>query len=194
MKNKSKFKIILTTILLGLSLSSAQAEDLNFVEQHPFLSILGGVAGATYLDSVMHHARYLSYNLNQVQPYFQTKPQDFDPIAKYVLNALAQPANQSDYERYKKLAEVMGLNNIPPYVPTANNQASILANPQQEQNSHDNLLQNPIQENPISHIIYTPEGQPIDTSIEFPHENIHSWDEYLLLKQDSQELADNMRC
>lgn len=68
-----------------------------------------------YAQSAMHKARDLSYNLPKVEPYFKVNPQDFNPVAKYVLWALINPANKKHYDRYKKLAEVMGLDNIPPY-------------------------------------------------------------------------------
>lgn len=188
---KKKFKIILASVIVSLSLSNANAGLLNFAENHPILSAIG-VGGVIYAQGTMHKARDLSYHLPKVESYFQTNPQDFNPIAKYVLNALAHPANKSDYDRYKRLAEVMELDNIPPYVPTSNNKPTILINPQQEQNLNDNVLENPIQNAPFSNIIITPQGEKIDTSTEFPIEQPKNWQEYLLLKQDSQELADNM--
>ncbi len=151
------------------------------------------VGTAIYANSVIHKSRYLSYNLNEVENYFNQNPNEFDPIGNYVLNALENPAKKNDYDRYKKLAEVMGLENIPPYLADKNKQPNILANPEQEQNPQDWIYENPSDSKPNQpNIIYTPEGKKIDISTEFPIEKPESWEDYLLLKQNSQELADNM--
>lgn len=186
-----KLKIIVSTVLLSLSISSVQANPIDFALKHPYLSALG-VGGALYMGSAMHKAKDLSYHLSKVDNYFKVNPQDFNPVAKYVLWALANPANKSDYNRYKKLAQMMGLNNIPTYSPPKVNNPNVLTNPQQEQNVSDNTLENPVQEQQFSNIIYTPQGKKLDTSTEFPYEKPKNWKEYLLLKQDSTILGNNM--
>lgn len=193
MHNKSKFKIILASIVLSLSINNANAGILDLVKDHPLLSAVGLAGGAMYSQSVVHKARDLSFHLPKVEPYFQQNPNDFNPIAQYVLNALAHPANKADYDRYKRLAEVMDLDNIPPYIPTASNQSTVLANPSQQQNPVDNVLEHPTQEKPFSNIIYTPQGKKLDTSTEFPNQPIASWEDYLYAKSQAQILADNMK-
>lgn len=186
---KNKIKVLVSGIILSLSFSTAQAGILEFVNKNPLLTAVGVAGGALYAQSAMHKARDLSYHLPKVEPYFKVNPQDFNPVAKYVLWALSNPANKKNYDRYKRLAEVMGLDNIPPYNPPRVNNPSILTNPQQEQIPEDNVLENPIQEPQFSNIIYTPKGDKIDTSTEFPNEIPKNWQEYLLLKQDSTELG-----
>jgi hypothetical protein len=188
---QKKFKIILSSIILSISISNANAGLLDFAKEHPLLSAVGIAGGSLYFQTAMHKARDLSYHLPNVESYFQKNPQDFNQIAKYVLNALAHPANKSDYDRYKRLAEVMELDNIPPYNQPNVNSPNVLVNQPQEQNPN-NILENPVQQQPFSNIIITPQGEQIDTSTEFPIEPPKTWEEYLLLKQNSQELADNM--
>lgn len=187
-----KLKLFIAIVALSLSITNAHAGVLDFAKKNPLLSAVGVAGGALYMQSAMHKARDLSYNLPKVEPYFKLKPQDFNPIAKYVLWALSNPANKKDYDRYKRLAEVMGLEGIPPYNPPQVHNTDILTTPQQEQNPEDNVLENPIEEQPFSNIIYTPQGEKFDTSMEFPIERPQNWEHYLLLKSNSQQLADNM--
>lgn len=189
----NKIKLLVTGTILSLSFSTAQAGILDFAKKNPLLTAVGVAGGALYAQSAMHKARDLSYHLPKVDSYFKVNPQDFNPVAKYVLWALANPANKKDYDRYTKLAEVMGLDNIPPYNPPKVNNPTVLTNPHQEQNPNDNILENPVQEQPFSNIIYTPEGKQLDTSTEFPNQPIASWEDYIYAKTQAQILADAMK-
>lgn len=186
---KHKIKVLVSSIFLSLTISHANADVFGIVKRNPLATAVGVGFGTLYMQTTMHKARDLSYHLPKVDDYFKLKPQDFNPIAKYVLWALANPANKKDYDRYKRLAEVMGLDGIPPYVAPIHNQPTVLTNPAQEQDPNGNVLDNPIQEQPFSNIIYTPQGEKLDTSTEFPNETPKNWKEYLLLKQDSTELG-----
>ncbi|NCP98231.1 hypothetical protein GW796_00600 [archaeon] len=186
-----KTKIILSSLLISFSMSSANAGVFNFIKKNPVVTAVG-VGGALYLQSTMHKARDLSYDLPKVEPFFQANPQDFNPISKYVLNALTHPNNKKDYDRYKKLAEIMGLDNIPPYASPTNNQPTVLNNPIQEQNPNDLVYESPIKPVDEFNVIVDPQGHIIDTSIEFPIERLQSWEDYLLLKQNSTILGNNL--
>ena len=83
----------------------------------------------------------------------------------------------------------MNLDGIPPYSPPKINNPNVLTNPQQEQNAKNNILENPTQKQPFSNIIYTPQGKTFDTSTEFPFEEPKTWNEYLLLKENSTILG-----
>ncbi len=181
-------KIILTGLTVSLSISVANAGVLNFAKKHPVVTTVG--AGALYLQSTMHKARDLSYNLQKVEPFFQANPQDFNPIAQYVLKALSNPNNKQDYDRYKKLAEIMGLDNIPQYIPTKNNQPIVLETP--IKGNINPINERPIQEEPISNILINPQGKTINTSLEFPIERPATWVDYLLLRKDSAVLGENL--
>lgn len=189
---ENKFKLLISAIILSLSMSNVNADVFNIAKKNPLLSAVGLAGGALYVQTAMHKSRNLSYNLPKVEPYFKLNPQDFSPIAQYVLWALSNPANKKDYDRYKRLAEVMGLQGIPPYIAPQVNNSNVLTNPSQNPDPNDNILENPIQEQPFSNIIYTPQGEKIDTSTEFPIEGPQNWEDYLLLKSNSQQLADNM--
>lgn len=64
--------------------------------------------------------------------------------------------------------------------------------PGYENNKVDVEVEGFLETEPIDNIITTPSGIQIDTSTEFPIEKPQSWEEYLLLKNNSQKLADNM--
>jgi hypothetical protein len=68
-----------------------------------------------------------------------------------------------------------------------------LTNPQQEQNPNSHILDNPIQNQPFSNIISTPQGEQLDTSTEFPNQPIASWEDYIYAKIQAQILADAMK-
>lgn len=190
-KKSNKFKVILSAIVLSFSMSNSNAGLLDIFTDHPILSS-AGLLGAAYLASPMHKARDLSYHLDTVEPYFNIHPEDFKPIAEYVLKALFNPANKADYDRYKKLAEMMNLE-IPPYSPPVKNRPTVLVTPIQEQNPNNNILENPIQKPPFSNIISTPQGEQFDTSTEFPNQPMATWEDYIYAKTQAQILADEMK-
>lgn len=190
-----KNKIFVTALVLCASFSSAHAQ-LKFLKKNPLIATAGaiGIVGTSvYRDTILAKARDLSFNLNKVVPYFEAKPDDFNPVADYVLNALATTQKRSDYDRYAKLAEVMGIGQlIPPFSPIANTKPLAHVNPIVE-----SLPQNPgyspvALPNIADNIIFTPQGQKLDTSTFFPIERPKNWTEYLSLKQHSTELAENM--
>lgn len=189
----NKIKVLLSGIILSISFSTTHAGVLDFAKKNPLFTATAVAGGALYAQSTMHKARDLSYHPYKVESYFQLNPQDFNPIAKYVLWALNNPANKKDYERYTKLAQIMGLDNIPPYRSSQINNPNVLPNPIHEQNPNDSILENPIQEKPFINIIYTPQGKKIDTSTEFPNQPIASWEDYIHAKSQAQILADTMK-
>lgn len=188
-----KIVVLFKVLILCFSISTANAGILGVMKQHPILSGIGIAGGALYSQTAIHKARDLSYHLPKVESYFKLNPQDFNPISQYVLYALKNPNNKKDYDRYKRLAETMGLDDIPPYINTANNEPTILVNPIQEENPADNILANPIQTETYQNIIYTPTGEAFDTIPEFPNQQIESWEDYLIVKRQSDILAENMR-
>jgi hypothetical protein len=186
---KSKIKIIISSIIIGITVSSSYADSI--VTKHPIISSIG-VGTILYMGSVTHKARHLSFNLPEVQSFFEKNPSQFNPIAEYVLKTLANPASKVDYDRYRKLAEVMELDKIPPYIPPKVNNPDLLINPEQGKIGSNQLI-NPIQQSPFSNIIYTPQGKKLDTSTEFPNQIINSWEEYVYAKSQADILAEAMR-
>lgn len=201
---RKKIKVLIASLLLSASMSShAQlsvgseaglgARVFGAIVRNPVKTGIGIGVGAIYLDSNIHIARDLSYHLQKVAEYFNLHPEKFNPIANYVLHALAHPANKADYDRYYRLAEVMGLENLPPYLGVENG-PTVLSHPTQEQDPNSGIYTHPAHTQTGSNIIYTPQGEPIDTSTEFPNQGIKSWEDYVLLKNQvhSKELAKNM--
>lgn len=188
---KKQIKAIIGILLIALTIPTANAGPLKFVRKNPILTAVG-IGAALYLKSPSHKADELSYDPSKAVPFFQSYPQYYNPISQYVLNALAHPDNKKSYDRYKKLAEVMGLNNIPPYEPKFDNAAINNQNPIMEQNRDTLIIENPIQLTDNSNLLISPQGERIDTSTQFPLEKPATWEEYLLLKQDSTILGNNL--
>ncbi len=183
-------KLLTGVLLLSLFINNANAGAWNFIKRNPIVS--GAAVGVVYLASTTHKARHLSYNLPQVESFFNKNPTDFNPIAEYVLKALSKPKNKNDYDRYLRLAEAMGLEDIPPYSPQTQNEVLLLETPIQEENPKISVYENLIQSTANNDIIVDPQGNIIDTSTEFPIERPQSWKDYVLLKQDSTILGDNL--
>lgn len=68
----------------------------------------------------------------------------------------------------------------------------ITSTPIQSQDPKDYITSTPIEDKPATNIIFTPQGEPIDTKEEFPLEEPKTWKDYVLLKQDSTELGENI--
>jgi hypothetical protein len=112
MRNKLKTLLIMSIILNSpLSISYAQ-ENLK---PETYIQAIGSKGLAIYVNSIMYQARDLSFNIQKVVPFFEKHPEQYVEISYYILDTLSHPANVKIYNRYKKLAEFMGLEGIPLY-------------------------------------------------------------------------------
>lgn len=106
---------ILLSILLNLSICTIEASAQEKNKKETYITAIGPRGWAVYIPSIMYKARDLSFNLQKVIPFFKRHPEDFEPISHYILSILENTDNKVIYNRYKKLAELMLLENIPDY-------------------------------------------------------------------------------
>lgn len=196
MNKRTKLRIILGALVLSIFTSNANAGLFDFVKENPLAAAVGGAASVGLNLNKQSYQKIindLADQPDQTNSFFQRSPNYFNPIANLLLKDLAQAQTQEEYSRYRVVADIMGLDNIPPFSGgVVNNGPTIHVNPQQAQNSKGNVLANYGSPTKFSNIIISPEGQKINPIIEYPNEVIHSWEDYLLAKQNSTELAQNM--
>lgn len=185
---KTKIKIIVASLALVIGINqNTQAGTL--VNPLTFSLTVAGLIALSQTIPVL--TKSLSDNLNDVEDYFALHPEKLHPVENYLNSLLAQPQARSRYEHYKKLAEVLGMENIPPYAGEPQNKPINNINVQHNLGSTNNVHPNSSGQVPDK-IIYSPQGEPIDVSTEFPLEHIQTWEDYLSVEQASVELAKNM--
>jgi hypothetical protein len=186
-------------ILLGLLISSLFVTNANAwfpIPKTKTVVIVGGGLYAAYLvnKSIKETIEYFKDHPEEAPRYFNQYPDKYANFKNSLLNLLSKENNPNLYNSYRKLAETMGFDNIPGFNPQVNNLPVIHQNPIQEQNPNDFIYDTPI--NPVeqSNIIIDPKNPNhiIDTSTEFPIERPQSWEDYLLLLQNSTILGYNL--
>ncbi len=192
--NRTKIKILLGAIALSISATNANAGVLDFLKENPAVAAVGGAAAvglSLNRQAYQNVINDLSNNPDNVEPFFQQHQNYLDPVSKLLRKDLAQAQTLEEYTRYRRLAELIGLEQIPPFRGAVANGPSVYANLQQD-NPTGNVLANPGSPTKIGNIIRNPQGQKINPLMEYPYENINSWEQYLLAKQNSTILAGNM--
>ncbi|EEB0648941.1 hypothetical protein GK256_25705, partial [Salmonella enterica] len=96
------------------------------------------------------------------------------------------------YKIYNKIAETLHIPDIPPFMPEDSSKYKP-GGMEGHNGNIDNKLENPISDVHYPFILENPEtGEKVDTRLEFPMETPKTWEDYLLLKKDSQILGKNM--
>lgn len=105
---------------------------------------------------------------------------------------MSSEKNERKYIFMQKAADFFNVSDVPPFMPE--NSSKYNPGGMEGHNGNiDNKLVNPINEIYFPYILENPEtGEKIDTRLEFPMETPKDWEDYLLLKQDSQILGKNM--
>lgn len=105
---------------------------------------------------------------------------------------MSSEKNERKYIFMQKAADFFNVSDVPPFMPE--NSSKYNPGGMEGHNGNiDNKLVNPINEIYFPYILENPEtGEKIDTRLEFPMETPKTWEDYLLLKQDSQILGKNM--
>lgn len=190
----TKIKLLLATLSLSVITTNTNAGMLDFLKENPAVTAIGGAAAVGFSlnrQAYQNVINDLSNNPENVEPFFQQHQNYLDPVSKLLRKDLAQAQTLEEYTRYRKLAELIGLEQIPPFRGAVANGPSVYANPQQN-NPTVNVLANPGSPTKISNIIRNPQGQKINPLMEYPYENIKTWDDYLLATQNSTILGENM--
>lgn len=114
------------------------------------------------------------------------------PLTDELRYLMSNTKNEKHYIIYQKLADIAGMSDVPPFMP----ENSSKYNPEGIEGHNgniDNKFENPISDIHFPYILENPKtGERVDTRLEFPMETPKNWEDYLLLKKDSQILADKM--
>lgn len=105
---------------------------------------------------------------------------------------MSSEKNERKYIFMQKVADFFNVSDVPPFMPE--NSSKYNPGGMEGHNGNiDNKLVNPINDIYFPYILENPEtGEKIDTRLEFPMETPKDWEDYLLLKKDSQILGKNM--
>lgn len=156
------------------------------------IAVLAG--GAIMLNTTLPKViKYYSDHPNEFEGYLQSTKKNKENIEREIRKKLSKSKSEEEYLKYKRLAETIGMYDVPPYEKhDPLEKLKTLHLPQFVQNAKDRILEHPVSEIASPYIITSPYGEKIDTRLEFPVERPKDWDEYVLLKQASKELAENM--
>lgn len=180
-----KLRIVLITLMIGISVSSAQAQNTD--------KAIGGL-GIGFLAKLSNPKfilERLETDPEATTNYFDKNPLNYNPVANVLLPRLKTAQTEDEYNRLYRIAELMGLRPIPPYM-GQKSKPTVYTNPKQELSNTDKHIQPNMEGADGVNIIYTPKGKPFDTTTEYPYEEPKNWDEYLLLKQNSTILGINL--
>lgn len=190
-----KKKLLIGILISSLFVANSNAGVIDFAIKHPIITAVG-VGSGIYLvnQSIKDTINYFKDHPLEAPSYFNQHPDKYVSFKKTLFNLLSKENNPQLYDSYKKLAETMGFDNIPGFKPQVNNSPTIYQNPIKNQNPNDLIYDNPIQPVKQSNIIIDPQNPShiIDTSTEFPIERPQSWEDYLLLLQNSTILGYNL--
>lgn len=105
---------------------------------------------------------------------------------------MSKTKNEGHYINYQKLADKIGMSDVPPFQPE-DTSGFVSDGFKQHVDEYGNKLENPINNVYYPWILENPQTkEKVDTRLEFPLESPKNWEEYLLLKSNSQELAKNL--
>lgn len=181
-----KFKILITSLILSISFSSSQAQNSDKAIGGIGIGFLAKLSSPKFILDTLEKDPEATTN------YFEKNPLNYNSIANILVPKLRTSKTEEEYNNLYRIAELMGLEPIPPYV-GKKSKPTIYTNPKQENKKSDNQIINPNMEGQAGgNIIYTPKGTPFDTLIKYPNEKPIYWDDYLILLSHSQELADNL--
>lgn len=185
MNMNKKLKIVLITLIIGISGSCVQAQNTD--------KVIGGF-GIGFL-SKLSNPKFILESL-ETDPeattnYFDKNPLNYNPVANVLLPKIKTVQTEDEYNRLYRIAELMGLKGIPPYK-GKKQKPTVYVNPKQELANTDKHIQPNMEGADGVNIIYTPKGTPFDTTTEYPYEEPKNWDDYLLLTQNSTILGKNL--
>ena len=104
-----RLKIVLISLMVGLSISSTQAQNTD--------KAIGGL-GIGFLAKLSNPKfilERLETDPEATTNYFDKNPLNYNPVANVLLPKIKTVQTEDEYNRLYRIAELMGLNEIPPY-------------------------------------------------------------------------------
>lgn len=176
-------KTVVITILCSISIAQAQNVD------KPLVGIsLGFLAKLSNPKFILNS---LETDPEATTNYFEKNPLNYNAVAKVLITRLKTAQTEEEYNKLYRIAELMNVMPIPPYT-GKKSKPTVYINPQNNVNEPIKHINPNMEGQAGSNIIYTPKGNKFDTSTRFPNDKPMSWDEYLILISNSQELGNNL--
>lgn len=189
-------KKIVYILILILTLSSfptySKAKSGSLTGKLMFASVLllGGVVAKE-----VWMAKYTKYKEEHASHDISDFVDNFPELRAEIENGLRAKMKNAKSEKVyinlQKVADLIRMSDVPPFEPEDMSKYK-LPGMNAHPYSNINKLETPEYVSEYPNILISPEGEPVDTSLEFPIERPKDWNEYILLKQASKELAENM--
>lgn len=201
---KITYLLLLIFSLASTNISYGNAISANFSESSD--SNLMGKALTVATVAAVATGGYLIYQgtITGALNHYVDEPEGFDSyvlsnlnrsgeIEEQVYKRMAKANSEEKYLKYKRLADMAGFKNIPPYEKHDGllDRMKGIKLPEKVVNIKDKIMPHP-KTDMESYIITSPLGEKIDTRLEFPIEQPATWQDYVILKKASEELAENM--
>lgn len=178
-------------LLFVLAINSSSANALlgkHKMEKFMLISILS-VAGMIYTDKIKHdYHDFLDNKKGSLKEFLDTQPELQEKIENTLRKRMKEAKTEKAYIIYQKAADRINMSDIPPF---KGEDFSIYNAPglAKHEYSSPNKLENPENASDYPNYITNPEGEKIDTRLDFPFEEPKNWEEYILLEDDSKKLG-----
>lgn len=178
-------KIIYILILIFSISSSPKAQAGEHIGDKLLIGALTLAIGS--LVSIQIKANFQKYKEEfpnaTLKDFLEKNPEQASAIEDQLRYLMSNTKNEKSYIRYQKLADKIGMSDIPPFMP----EDTINYKPNGLSTHIENVpgnLENPVNKIHFPYILENPETKErIDTRLEFPMETPKNWDEYILLKE-----------
>lgn len=188
-----KFIYILILIFSFTSLPKANAFTWDSTDKMIINSLKFALTAAVFIEVNAHWQNYKKkYPKVNFKEFLQKETPVKSLLADDFRFRMGQVKDEKLYKIYNKIAETLHIPDIPPFMPEDSSKYKP-GGMEGHNGNIDNKLENPISDVHYPYILENPEtGEKVDTRLEFPMETPKTWEDYLLLKKDSQILADQM--
>ncbi|ELU7889156.1 AHH domain-containing protein [Salmonella enterica] len=188
-----KFIYILILIFSFTSLPKANAFTWDSTDKMIINSLKFALTAAVFIEVNAHWQNYKKkYPKVNFKEFLQKETPVKSLLADDFRFQMGQVKDEKLYKIYNKIAETLHIPDIPPFMPEDSSKYKP-GGMEGHNGNIDNKLENPISDVHYPYILENPEtGEKVDTRLEFPMETPKTWEDYLLLKQDSQILGKNM--
>lgn len=192
------FSLASTNISYGYAISAnaSESSDSNLMGKALTVATVSAVAAGGYLiyqGTIMGALNHYVDEPEGFDSYVLSNLNRSGEIEEQVYKRMAKANSEEKYLKYKRLADMAGFRNIPPYEKHDGllDRMKGIKLPEKVVNIKDKIMPHP-KTDMESYIITSPSGEKIDTRLEFPIEQPATWQDYVILKKASEELAENM--
>ena len=185
---------ILILVFSFTSLPKANAFTWDSTDKMIINSLKFALTAAVFIEVNAHWQNYKKkYPKVNFKEFLQKETPVKSLLADDFRFQMGKVKDEKLYKIYNKIAETLHIPDIPPFMPEDSSKYKP-GGMEGHNGNIDNKLENPIRDVHYPYILENPEtGEKVDTRLEFPMETPKTWEDYLLLKKDSQILGKNMQ-